>query len=102
MLDAYAVADAILSDDQAGDTGGEAEHECSEDVVDLESAPGRSKDVRELAHLVVHLQTLASGRVFRTFAVCKEYQVAPVDVGSRRSLYGNLDALIPTASEHSP
>jgi adrenodoxin-NADP+ reductase len=45
MLDAYAVADSILSDYQAGDAGGASEHGSSDDVliaddvVDLESVP---------------------------------------------------------------
>jgi adrenodoxin-NADP+ reductase len=45
MLDAYAVADSILSDYQASDVGGASENECSEDVLvaddigDLESVP---------------------------------------------------------------
>ena len=71
MLDASAVADAILSDYQDGDTGGAAEYECSEIVVDLESAPGRSTHVRELAHLAVHLS----------------YRRSPVDGCSARLRY---------------
>ena len=57
--------------------------------------------VRELAQLAVRLQTLASGRVFRTFPVRKDSQVAPADVDNGRILYGDLGALIPTVSEHS-
>ena len=57
--------------------------------------------VRELAQLAVRLQTLASGRVFRTFPVRKDSQVTPADVDNGRFLYGDLGALIPTVSEHS-
>ena len=60
------------------------------------------EQVRELAHLAVRLQTLASGRVFRPLPVRKGSRaqvIAPADADWSRFLYSDLGALAPSVSE---
>ena len=91
MLDTYAVADKILSDYQVGGAGGSSEYDTQRTWSIWRACQGGQSTCVSL-----RIWWCAYRRVFRTFAVCEDSQVAPVDVDSRRSLCGNLDALIPT------
>ena len=60
------------------------------------------EQVRELAHLMVRLQTLAGGRVFRPLPVRKGSRAqvfAPADADCTRFLYSDIGALAPSVSE---